>query len=421
MTTRPTLDEVAIQHGTDKSSRIHHYTRIYERLFEPWRDKPIRLLEIGVSGGGSLQLWQDYFSQGHFAGLDVKECSSRVNERTTIFTGNQSDEVVLRELGESAGPFDIVIDDGSHFWDDQITSFRCLFPFVSPGGYYIVEDVHTSYWSRYKRGDLTTVTYFQGLVDEVNMRGRSGYGEPRNDPEYASLAGAQAPLPASIESLTFYKSLIIAQKRGESPSPAALPQASSGQEPYPKTAIASETTGAAAVQRVGIATRSMNPRLYEASGALLAFDRLKAKDLQVTGRVQFNGTDNFGYFRELLKIDVDWVISLDEDAFVLQPQLLLDLVRYLARNGFAACGMPDGGVVQIRRHNPVACNAFFNVFDLRRVRTVWQDWGCVVSATHRPEYEKFVAPFAGRSLRACDHFERYYGVFFSLLHAGVRI
>lgn len=93
----------------------------------------------------------------------------------------------------------------------------------------------------------------------------------------------------------------------------------------------------------------------------------------------------------------------------------------MEQGGHAACGMPDGGVVRIRRHNPAACNAYFNVFDMRRVRPIWANWDRVVSASHRPEYEKMTAPFATRTRFAFDHFERYYGVFFSLLEAGESI
>jgi tetratricopeptide (TPR) repeat protein len=164
--------------------------------------------------------------------------------------------------------------------------------------------------------------------------------------------------------------------------------------------------------RLAVATRSMNDFLYEASGALLGLG---------CPRHRLTGTDNFGYFRELLRLDADWVINLDEDAFVLSPDRLLGLVRVMEEGGYAACGMPDGGVVPIRRHNPAACNAFFNVFDLRRVRRDWRDWGRVEAATPRPEYEGRVAAFARRTPFAFDHFERYYGPFFALHDAGERI
>jgi hypothetical protein len=175
--------------------------------------------------------------------------------------------------------------------------------------------------------------------------------------------------------------------------------------------------------RVAVATRSMNDYLFAASGQLAQLGRVDASDLVDCGRHRITGTgmDSFGYFRELLNLPADWVVNLDEDAFLLKPQLLIDLIRYMEENGHTACGMPDGGVVPIRRHNPAAVNAFFNIFDMRRVRPVWNDWVRVRAASHRPEYENGVAPFARRCAYSFDHFERYYGAFFSLLEAGEKI
>ena len=131
--------------------------------------------------------------------------------------------------------------------------------------------------------------------------------------------------------------------------------------------------------RLAVATRSMNDVLYRVSSDLLGLERVCVDNGVCWERYRLTGTDNFGYFRELLRLDADWVINLDEDAFVLDPGRLLGLVRTMEQGGYAACGMPDGGVVPIRRHHPAACNAFFNIFDLRRVRPVWQDWDRVVA------------------------------------------
>ena len=50
------LDELGIKRVTDKCSLEHDYLRKYERLFSPFRDLPITVLEIGVFDGGSLHL-----------------------------------------------------------------------------------------------------------------------------------------------------------------------------------------------------------------------------------------------------------------------------------------------------------------------------------------------------------------------------
>jgi 2-polyprenyl-3-methyl-5-hydroxy-6-metoxy-1,4-benzoquinol methylase len=173
--------------------------------------------------------------------------------------------------------------------------------------------------------------------------------------------------------------------------------------------------------RVAVATRSMNDLLFETSGELLGLDSLGAETGLEWQRHRLTGTAGLDYFRNLVAIDADWVINIDEDAFVLNPAGVIEVVRYMTEGGYAACGMPDGGVVAIRRHNPVACNAFFNVFDMRLIRSVWSNWQRVVEAKHKAEYERLVPEFAKRTAFAFDHFEQYYGVFFSLLEFGQRI
>ena len=77
------------------------------------------------------------------------------------------------KLGQFA-PFDLIIDDGNHWWREQILSFKTLFPFLNKGGIYIVEDTCTSYWPEYKNNPISCVDYFKGLVDEVNLNGARG-------------------------------------------------------------------------------------------------------------------------------------------------------------------------------------------------------------------------------------------------------
>ncbi len=160
----------------------------------------------------------------------------------------------------------------------------------------------------------------------------------------------------------------------------------------------------------------MNDDLFRLSGEFLRFNVA-----QPSHRVRITGSSAVEYFRQLSELDADWAINLDEDAFLFDPTALLDLVQQMNERGYAACGMPDGGVVPIRAHNPVVCNAFFNVFNLRRVRAVWADWGLVCGLRHHSEHEQLIPAFARRTSWAFDNFEPYYGLFFALLNAGERI
>lgn len=130
---------------TDKGPRGHNFTEVYERFFSPLRGRPISVLEIGIADGGSLLTWQDYFPQAQVYGIDVLDRSNLASDRIHTFVADQSNREQLGAfLAKHPGPFDVVLDDGGHAMDMQQISLGYLFPHVRPGGFYVVEDVHTS-------------------------------------------------------------------------------------------------------------------------------------------------------------------------------------------------------------------------------------------------------------------------------------
>lgn len=151
-----TLDEIAIAFGTDKATQ---FTRTYARakgltvhyaeVFEPLRNLPVKLLEIGAAGGESIQTWLEYFYLGQIRGIDIVEKTNPWNTpgespdpRYQFLQGNQGDPVMWQcAVANWGSDFDIIIDDGSHFSGDIITTFECLWPVLKSGGFYCVEDL----------------------------------------------------------------------------------------------------------------------------------------------------------------------------------------------------------------------------------------------------------------------------------------
>ena len=141
-----TLDEIGMKYGTDKASAHHNYLNFYESFFAPLRDQPLTLLEIGVFQGASLRTWREYFPHARIVGVDIKlSCKQFETDRVKIELADQSNLEHMAQLAAKHGPFDIVVEDGSHMWEHQITTLRALFPFVKNGGYYVVEDLQTNY------------------------------------------------------------------------------------------------------------------------------------------------------------------------------------------------------------------------------------------------------------------------------------
>ena len=171
-----TLDELGRKYGTDKSSQTHNYLVAYEQLLASYRTKAdLGVLEIGVRGGPSVRVWQEYFPTAEIVGVDITEsCRAHADTRITIEIGDQSDPKFLQEL-VGKYRFDIIFDDGSHQWHHQIASFRYLFPHLQPGGLFICEDLHTSrskWVEKYGRPYTTAAAdYFGRLAAMVGAEG----------------------------------------------------------------------------------------------------------------------------------------------------------------------------------------------------------------------------------------------------------
>jgi cephalosporin hydroxylase len=136
------LHHLGEQYGTDKASGGHDYLGFYEFFLAEWMGSCKTLLEIGVGGGGSLKMWRDYFPHARIVGLDNDQGKQQyAEERIGIVTGDQASENDLQRLITTHAPFDIINDDGGHSHEQQLTSLRMLWPHLSSGGYYLLEDI----------------------------------------------------------------------------------------------------------------------------------------------------------------------------------------------------------------------------------------------------------------------------------------
>jgi len=184
MNTNSILDNLAIKHKSDKSSRYHNYAVKYDKILSPYKESFKSILEIGVAQGQSIKMWTDYFPNATIYGADIspdsKICES-YSSRIKFHILDQRSAAQLKNL-EQFSPFDLIIDDGNHFWMEQILTFNIIFPYLKSGGIYIVEDTTTSYWKEYKNYHISPTNYFKGLVDEVNLKGEKGK-PPVNPPQ----------------------------------------------------------------------------------------------------------------------------------------------------------------------------------------------------------------------------------------------
>ncbi len=182
-----TLDELGIANNTDKASLCknqkneskggHNYLHSYDLLLSKYRNKPIKLMELGVgpdwNKGASLRMWRDYFTTAEILGIDNREsCRSEAEDRISIKIGDLGDISFLRTLQNTGAS--IIIDDASHQWNHQILALCELYPSLPEGGIYVVEDIATSFAPMDEQygevGEPSAYDFLQGIADKVTSR-----------------------------------------------------------------------------------------------------------------------------------------------------------------------------------------------------------------------------------------------------------
>lgn len=192
--------EIGCEKGTDKCAH-HGYHVWYESHFNILRNKPITLVEIGVLKGASLRLWEEFFPQAKIYGIDCNpECTKLESDRSKVFIGDQTDTTFLSKMADQVGEIDILIDDGGHMMDQQTTSFKALFNRIRIGGYYVVEDLESSYQTMYNGGPVgqpgTMISLIKSLADDIH--GMFHWNSPN--------------APARISEIHLYKNIVFLRR-----------------------------------------------------------------------------------------------------------------------------------------------------------------------------------------------------------------
>lgn len=140
------LTKIANKHNTDKGTvayEKHGYTEEYSKYIPETGN--YKLLEIGIWHGDSLKMWNDYNPDMIIHGIDNDVSVTRyINsfDNVHVHIGNASSPVFLDKIIPEMGEFDFIIDDGSHKYEDILESFKYLYDYLKPGGYYFIEDLH---------------------------------------------------------------------------------------------------------------------------------------------------------------------------------------------------------------------------------------------------------------------------------------
>lgn len=185
------LNELALKYGTDKGSNGHNYCPMYEKHLPK---KVNKFLEIGAWKGAGIRTFKEWYNNtGSFYALDrfleghgLVTIGELQAEGINSFQGDQKDMWFLEKIKDV---FDVIIDDASHHWNDQIITFNVMFDKnTSSGGWYVVEDIFDElYWG-------------QGIIND-----------PKNN--IRGLLKRNEILPSLIEEVHFYPEIIFIKRK----------------------------------------------------------------------------------------------------------------------------------------------------------------------------------------------------------------
>lgn len=194
----------------NSSKRLHkwfHYFDIYERHFERFRGKSPTMIEIGIFGGGSLEMWKSYFGEGaKIIGVDINpECKKHETQGIEVFIGSQDDKKLLTSIFDKYGEIDVILDDGSHMMQHMIATFEICYGRLKSNGGYMVEDTHTCYWPEYGGGvknEGSFMEFVKGRMDDMNAIHTRGVLEVSD-------------FTKSTDCICCYDSVVVFEKRGQ--------------------------------------------------------------------------------------------------------------------------------------------------------------------------------------------------------------
>lgn len=285
-----TLVDLYRIHQGKVADRWSAYLHQYDRLFCSLRNRPIRLLEIGIQNGGSLEVWGRYFSNARkLVGCDIDPLCLNLrydDPRISVVMGDATTDETEQKIGAISDTWDFVIDDGSHQSHHIVSTFARFFPKIADGGMFVAEDLHCSYWREFGGGladPFSAVAFFKRVADLVNFE---HWGVTVNRAAYLSVFGArygcrfnEAAL-AQVHSVEFFNSQCVIRKRAASDNMLGPRLVVGAQEQVSKGALLYHGTASEALDQGS--NPWSDPRLFDLADLDRYAVRFGASDLRAS-------------------------------------------------------------------------------------------------------------------------------------------
>jgi len=213
------LCEIGKKYDTDKSSQrnnvtdnrhCHPYTLFYEGLFRNHKNKNLDIAELGILDGGSLLMWREYFINSKIYGFEYNTNlinnfkQNFNNDRITLTNIDvRNKDSIANTFKELNILYDVIIEDTTHIFEDQIRVIENVYQYLKPGGILIVEDIFKSY------NEIDYINRLQPVLENFqdyyfieldhNNRNSTGWN---NDKLFILIKGGDKPIFKNTNKLT---------------------------------------------------------------------------------------------------------------------------------------------------------------------------------------------------------------------------
>jgi len=162
----PLMDKYGSDKGPRKGDSTHHtYTEVYHELFKGMVERRLNVFEMGLGTnntnfpanmgpngrpGASLRGWSEYFPHSSIYGADIDKGVLFEEDRIHTTYCDQTNPSIVRSMWESLPDMDIIIDDGLHTFEANVTLFENSIQKLKHSGIYVIEDINHNDIARFE-------------------------------------------------------------------------------------------------------------------------------------------------------------------------------------------------------------------------------------------------------------------------------
>lgn len=146
------LTEIVDNSRTDKNT-IHSYLPLYQQLLISKKETAKNVLEVGISNGGSIKLWSDFFTNANVYGLDIMDINYvwegiKNNEKIILHTSIDAynNDFFINNFLNKNIKCDFMLDDGPHTLESMKQFIKLYSQIMTDDGILIIEDVQSWDW-----------------------------------------------------------------------------------------------------------------------------------------------------------------------------------------------------------------------------------------------------------------------------------